>query len=129
MEFAQDGFSAALTSNVILFHLFATRFCFFIICKISIEVDIQEVNSYNVICIQTDMIMTAVGAFQWKGGYQLYKTNDISDQSFKSNSLFQAGSEHDSYLGENRDLFFDCVNQYKSVKIHFSSLFSSQVIP
>ncbi|KAG1933411.1 integrin alpha-M-like [Pimephales promelas] len=62
MEFAQDGFSVALTSN-------------------------------------TDMIMTAVGAFQWKGGYQLYKTNDISDQSFKSNSLFQAGSEHDSYLG------------------------------
>jgi len=42
-----------------------------------------SVYSYNVICIQTDMIMTAVGAFQWKGGYQLYKTNDISDQSFK----------------------------------------------
>ncbi|XP_056102019.1 integrin alpha-M-like [Rhinichthys klamathensis goyatoka] len=61
MEFAQDGFSAAFTSN-------------------------------------TDMIMTAVGAFQWKGGYQLYK-NDISDQSFKPNSVFQAGSEHDSYLG------------------------------
>ncbi|KAK7134267.1 hypothetical protein R3I93_017622 [Phoxinus phoxinus] len=55
MEFAQDGFSAAFTSN-------------------------------------TDMIMTAVGAFQWKGGYQLYKPNDKSD-------VFQAGSEHDSYLG------------------------------
>ncbi|CAM4706712.1 unnamed protein product [Leuciscus chuanchicus] len=55
MEFAQDGFSAALTSN-------------------------------------TDMIMTAVGAFQWKGGYQLYKPNDKSD-------VFQAGREHDSYLG------------------------------
>ncbi|KAK9965085.1 hypothetical protein ABG768_004194 [Culter alburnus] len=55
MEFAQDGFSAALTSN-------------------------------------TDMIMTAVGAFQWKGGYQLYKPNDNS-------AVFQAGTEHDSYLG------------------------------
>ncbi|XDV45080.1 hypothetical protein PO909_013242, partial [Leuciscus waleckii] len=55
MEFAQDGFSAAFTSN-------------------------------------TDMIMTAVGAFQWKGGYQLYKPNDKSD-------VFQAGREHDSYLG------------------------------
>ncbi|XP_067285781.1 integrin alpha-X-like [Pseudorasbora parva] len=55
MEFAQDGFSAAMTSN-------------------------------------TEMIMTAVGAFQWKGGYQLYKPNAISDD-------FQAGSEHDSYLG------------------------------
>ncbi|XP_067225486.1 integrin alpha-X-like isoform X2 [Chanodichthys erythropterus] len=55
MEFAQDGFSAALTSN-------------------------------------TDMIMTAVGAFQWKGGYQLYKPNDNS-------TVFQAGTEHDSYLG------------------------------
>ncbi|XP_051770670.1 integrin alpha-X-like isoform X6 [Ctenopharyngodon idella] len=56
MEFAQDGFSAAFTSN-------------------------------------TDMIMTAVGAFQSKGGYQLYKPNNDSD------SDFQAGSEHDSYLG------------------------------
>ncbi|XP_048064760.1 integrin alpha-M-like [Megalobrama amblycephala] len=55
MEFAQDGFSAAVTSN-------------------------------------TDMIMTAVGAFQSKGGYQLYKPNDNS-------AVFQAGSEHDSYLG------------------------------
>ncbi|XP_052426899.1 integrin alpha-X [Carassius gibelio] len=55
MEFAQDGFSAALTSN-------------------------------------TDIMMTAVGAFQWKGGYQLYKQNDQSN-------VFQAGSEHDSYLG------------------------------
>ncbi|XP_051770688.1 integrin alpha-X-like isoform X19 [Ctenopharyngodon idella] len=55
MEFAQDGFSAAFTSN-------------------------------------TDMIMTAVGAFQWKGGYQLYKPNDTSVD-------FQAGSGHDSYLG------------------------------
>ncbi|XP_051770711.1 integrin alpha-X-like [Ctenopharyngodon idella] len=55
MEFAQDGFSAAFTSN-------------------------------------TDLIMTAVGAFQWKGGYQLYKPNDNS-------AVFQAGSEHDSYLG------------------------------
>ncbi|XP_048042147.1 integrin alpha-X-like [Megalobrama amblycephala] len=55
MEFAQDGFSAAFTSN-------------------------------------TDMIMTAVGAFQWKGGYRLYKPNDNSDD-------FQAGSEQDSYLG------------------------------
>uniref|UniRef100_A0AAU6SI68 CD11b n=1 Tax=Ctenopharyngodon idella TaxID=7959 RepID=A0AAU6SI68_CTEID len=55
MEFAQDGFSAAFTSN-------------------------------------TDMIMTAVGAFQWKGGYQLYKPNDNS-------AVFQAGTEHDSYLG------------------------------
>lgn len=52
-----------------------------------------SVYSYNVICIQKDMIMTAVGAFQWKGGYQLYKPNDKSD-------VFQAGSEHDSYLGE-----------------------------
>uniref|UniRef100_A0A673G9C4 Integrin alpha-M-like n=1 Tax=Sinocyclocheilus rhinocerous TaxID=307959 RepID=A0A673G9C4_9TELE len=55
MEFSQDGFSAALTSN-------------------------------------TDIIMTAVGAFQWKGGYQLYKQNDQLN-------VFQAGSEHDSYLG------------------------------
>ncbi|XP_048026720.1 LOW QUALITY PROTEIN: integrin alpha-X-like [Megalobrama amblycephala] len=55
MEFAQDGFSAAFTSN-------------------------------------TDMIMTAVGAFQSKGGYQLYKANDNS-------AVFQAGNEHDSYLG------------------------------
>uniref|UniRef100_A0A8C1CTR7 Integrin, alpha M (complement component 3 receptor 3 subunit), tandem duplicate 1 n=1 Tax=Cyprinus carpio carpio TaxID=630221 RepID=A0A8C1CTR7_CYPCA len=55
MEFAQDGFSAALTSN-------------------------------------TDIIMTAVGAFQWKGGYQLYTKNDQLN-------VFQAGSEHDSYLG------------------------------
>ncbi|XP_067225484.1 integrin alpha-X-like [Chanodichthys erythropterus] len=55
MEFAQDGFSAAVTSN-------------------------------------TDMIMTAVGAFQWKGGYLLYKPNDNS-------TVFQAGTEHDSYLG------------------------------
>ncbi|XP_059387707.1 integrin alpha-X-like [Carassius carassius] len=55
MEFAQDGFSAALTSN-------------------------------------TDIMMTAVGAFQWKGGYQLYTQNDQSN-------VFQAGTEHDSYLG------------------------------
>ncbi|XP_073684776.1 integrin alpha-M-like [Garra rufa] len=55
MEFAQDGFSAALTSN-------------------------------------TDIIMTSVGAFQWKGGYQMYKQNDQLN-------VFQAGSEHDSYLG------------------------------
>ncbi|KAI2645571.1 Integrin alpha-M [Labeo rohita] len=55
MEFAQDGFSAALTSN-------------------------------------TDMIMTAVGAFQWKGGYQLYTQNNQLN-------VFQVGSEHDSYLG------------------------------
>ncbi|XP_073774186.1 integrin alpha-M isoform X2 [Danio rerio] len=55
MEFAQDGFSAALTSD-------------------------------------TDLIMTAVGAFQWKGGYQLFKLNDQT-------SVFQAGSEHNSYLG------------------------------
>ncbi|XP_058649695.1 integrin alpha-X-like isoform X2 [Onychostoma macrolepis] len=55
MEFAQDGFSAALSSN-------------------------------------TDIIMTAVGAFQWKGGYQLYTQNDQLN-------VFQAGSEHDSYLG------------------------------
>ncbi|XP_077062348.1 integrin alpha-X-like [Siphateles boraxobius] len=40
----------------------------------------------------TEMIMTAVGAFQWKGGYQLHKSNDDSD-------VFQAGNEHDSYLG------------------------------
>uniref|UniRef100_A0A8C1L8S3 VWFA domain-containing protein n=1 Tax=Cyprinus carpio TaxID=7962 RepID=A0A8C1L8S3_CYPCA len=55
MEFSQDGFSAAFTSN-------------------------------------TDIIMTAVGAFQWKGGYQLYKQNERLN-------VFQAGSEHDSYLG------------------------------
>ncbi|XP_026078963.1 integrin alpha-M-like [Carassius auratus] len=55
MEFSQDGFSAAFTSN-------------------------------------TDLIMTAVGAFQWKGGYQLHKQNDRLN-------VFQAGSEHDSYLG------------------------------
>ncbi|XP_051522506.1 integrin alpha-X-like isoform X5 [Myxocyprinus asiaticus] len=55
MEFAQDGFSAALATN-------------------------------------TDMIMTAVGAFQWKGGYQLYRQNDQT-------IVFQAGSEHNSYLG------------------------------
>ncbi|KAK9965089.1 hypothetical protein ABG768_004198 [Culter alburnus] len=54
MEFAQDGFSAAVTSN-------------------------------------TDMIMTAVGAFQWKGGYQLQANGNPDD--------FQAGTEHDSYLG------------------------------
>ncbi|KTG01462.1 hypothetical protein cypCar_00034350 [Cyprinus carpio] len=40
----------------------------------------------------TDIIMTAVGAFQWKGGYQLYKQNERLN-------VFQAGSEHDSYLG------------------------------
>ncbi len=34
--------------------------------------------------------MSAVGAFQWKGGYQEY----FPDYSF------QTGSEHDSYLGE-----------------------------
>ncbi|XP_050959106.1 integrin alpha-M-like [Labeo rohita] len=55
MEFAQDGFSAALTSK-------------------------------------RDIIMTAVGAFQWKGGYQLYTQNDQLN-------AFQAGSQHDSYLG------------------------------
>ncbi|KAL1263911.1 hypothetical protein QQF64_004266 [Cirrhinus molitorella] len=55
MEFAQDGFSVALTSN-------------------------------------TDIIMTAVGAFQWKGGYQMYTQNNQLN-------VFQAGSEHDSYLG------------------------------
>ncbi|KAK2876898.1 hypothetical protein Q8A67_020994 [Cirrhinus molitorella] len=55
MEFAQDGFSAALTSN-------------------------------------TDLIMTAVGAFQWKGGYQMYTQNNQLN-------AFEAGSEHDSYLG------------------------------
>uniref|UniRef100_A0A8C1XS17 Si:dkey-32n7.4 n=1 Tax=Cyprinus carpio TaxID=7962 RepID=A0A8C1XS17_CYPCA len=40
----------------------------------------------------TDIIMTAVGAFQWKGGYQLYTKNDQLN-------VFQAGREHDSYLG------------------------------
>ncbi|TRY74198.1 hypothetical protein DNTS_004364 [Danionella cerebrum] len=39
-----------------------------------------------------DIIMTAVGAYQWKGGYQVFKPND------KPNA-FQAGNEHDSYLG------------------------------
>ncbi len=37
--------------------------------------------------------MTAVGAFQWKGGHQLYTQNDQLN-------VFQAGSEHDSYLGK-----------------------------
>lgn len=34
--------------------------------------------------------MSAVGAFQWKGGYQDYS----------SGSSFQTGSEHESYQGE-----------------------------
>lgn len=34
--------------------------------------------------------MSAVGAFQWKGGFQEY----FPDYSF------QTGSEHESYLGE-----------------------------
>lgn len=34
--------------------------------------------------------MSAVGAFQWKGGYQEY----LPDYSF------QTGTEHESYLGE-----------------------------
>ncbi|KAL1263910.1 hypothetical protein QQF64_004265, partial [Cirrhinus molitorella] len=61
MEFAQDGFSAALTSN-------------------------------------KDIIMTAVGAFQWKGGYQMYTQNNELN-------AFQAGSEHDSYLGYSLAMF------------------------
>ncbi|XP_059386405.1 integrin alpha-X-like [Carassius carassius] len=52
MEFAQDGFSTAITS-------------------------------YG------SVLMSAVGAFQWKGGYQEY---------FPHGS-FQTGSEHESYLG------------------------------
>ncbi|KAK7134266.1 hypothetical protein R3I93_017621 [Phoxinus phoxinus] len=35
------------------------------------------------------VLLSAVGAFQWKGGYQEYLTEDS----------FQTGSEHDSYLG------------------------------
>ncbi|KAI4884526.1 hypothetical protein NFI96_020494, partial [Prochilodus magdalenae] len=38
-----------------------------------------------------NVILSAVGAYQWKGGYQEYK----SGQPYK----FQSGSEHDSYLG------------------------------
>ncbi|XP_067285938.1 integrin alpha-X-like [Pseudorasbora parva] len=55
MEFAQDGFSAAFTSNV-------------------------------------SLIMSSVGAFQGKGGYQEQHQNDQS-------SDFHVGSEQDSYLG------------------------------
>ncbi|XP_076856842.1 integrin alpha-X-like isoform X1 [Brachyhypopomus gauderio] len=39
------------------------------------------------------IILSAVGAFQWKGGYQEY--NSLGQAS----SSFQNGSEHDSYLG------------------------------
>lgn len=35
------------------------------------------------------MLVSAPGAFQWKGGYQESSRNS-----------FQAGREHDSYLGE-----------------------------
>ncbi|XP_076844021.1 integrin alpha-M-like isoform X2 [Brachyhypopomus gauderio] len=40
-----------------------------------------------------NIILSAVGAFQWKGGYQEY--NSLGQAS----SSFQNGSEHDSYLG------------------------------
>uniref|UniRef100_A0A8C2KAZ2 VWFA domain-containing protein n=1 Tax=Cyprinus carpio TaxID=7962 RepID=A0A8C2KAZ2_CYPCA len=56
---------------------------------------IREQLKENIIAIEgmfTDIIMTAVGAFQWKGGYQLYTQNDQLN-------VFQAGREHDSYLG------------------------------
>lgn len=36
------------------------------------------------------MLLSVVGAFQWKGGYQEY----LPDLSF------QTGTEHESYLGE-----------------------------
>ncbi|XP_043085924.1 integrin alpha-M-like [Puntigrus tetrazona] len=58
MEFAQDGFSAALTTN-------------------------------------KDITMTAVGAFQWKGGFQLYSQDD----QISNDKKFKEGSQHDSYLG------------------------------
>lgn len=37
--------------------------------------------------------MSAVGAFQWKGGYQEYNSGVPSD--------FQKGNSNDSYLGKN----------------------------
>uniref|UniRef100_A0AAY5EM26 VWFA domain-containing protein n=1 Tax=Electrophorus electricus TaxID=8005 RepID=A0AAY5EM26_ELEEL len=39
-----------------------------------------------------NIIMSIVGAFQWKGGYQEYN-------SHQENISFHTGSEHDSYLG------------------------------
>ncbi|XP_056325963.1 integrin alpha-M-like [Danio aesculapii] len=57
MEFAQDGFSTAFTSNFYL--------------------------------DQGSVLMSAVGAFQWKGGYQESSQEDS----------FQTGSEHESYQG------------------------------
>uniref|UniRef100_A0A8C2IXT8 Si:dkey-32n7.4 n=1 Tax=Cyprinus carpio TaxID=7962 RepID=A0A8C2IXT8_CYPCA len=40
------------------------------------------------VCIDGSVLMSAVGAFQWKGGYQEYPTGS-----------FQTGNEHESYLG------------------------------
>ncbi len=37
------------------------------------------------------MLVSAVGAFQWKGGYQEYFPD----------SSFHRGIEHESYLGED----------------------------
>ncbi|XP_067226346.1 integrin alpha-L [Chanodichthys erythropterus] len=51
--------------------------------------------------------MTAVGAFQWKGGYQLYKPNDNS-------AVFQAGTEHNSYLVTTLLLFLSSQSQIGS---------------
>lgn len=39
--------------------------------------------------------MSAVGAFQWKGGYQKYNHSRAPVDSF------QKGNSNDSYLGEN----------------------------
>ncbi len=50
------------------------------------------------------MLVSAVGAFQWKGGYQEY----FPDYSF------QTGSEHDSYLGEN---FFETTKYRRHVNL------------
>ncbi|RXN25734.1 integrin alpha-M-like protein [Labeo rohita] len=66
MEFAQDGFSTAFTSTVNKY------------------TESLILNSSD----QGSVLLSAVGAFQWKGGYEEYFPN----------GSFQTGNEHESYL-------------------------------
>ncbi|KAG7325496.1 hypothetical protein KOW79_011812 [Hemibagrus wyckioides] len=52
------------------------------------------------------MIMSAVGAFQWKGGYQKYNTQGIAQNSFHK------GNSNESYLGYSMAVAKTVNNQF-----------------
>lgn len=105
MEFAQDGFSAAFTSYVNKYAIYCPLWSFCVMLTKSLSLYKRRVwDILTIFCVcpnpsqfcfaffvQGSVLMSAVGAFQWKGGYQEY----LPDYSF------QTGIEHESYLGED----------------------------